>query len=287
MKKYLLKPGFEFLFSLGIIAVLALPQLLFAQSDKQPRKERKEIRITIKDNDTTFNGKNLKDLPPREKQEALAEINKMGRGMPFGDGRRAYSFKFKRDKDGRDSAFHFEIDSAHAIAGMMPRIRGFRMGPDGTDRLPQMRFRMDDIPFEGPAAAPRTFRKWDIVGKNTQHFNFTNMDKDGITTHISFRVADVRGPALKEVAGVTKADLDLQDLTLAPQFSAGKTTLSFTLPTKATADVQLTDSEGKTLWKDKAASATFTKSFPLGLNGIYHLIVKQGGKTAVKRIVKE
>jgi hypothetical protein len=34
-------------------------------------------------------------------------------------------------------------------------------------------------------------------------------------------------------------------------------------------------------------NGSFNKSFGLGLNGVYFLQVKQGGKVALKRIVKE
>ena len=81
--------------------------------------------------------------------------------------------------------------------------------------------------------------------------------------------------------------LDIQDLTLAPEFSAGKTVLMFSLLAKTPAEVMLKDSKGNVLWTDKTVNGNFSKTFPLGLNGVYYLRVKQGGKLEVKKIFKE
>jgi hypothetical protein len=293
MKKFLFKPGFEFIFSALIIAAMALPQLLFAQKE---RKTNKEVRITIRDNDTTYNGKNLKDLAPGEKQEALAEINKMGKDVP--DRRIAMNFKIRRGK-GTDSLI--TSDSARTFSRMAPRVRTLRRrSPEEQSLSRSFEFRMDTpdddsngfifkrrgdtemFSDEAPGRRLMAFNR-----RNTQNFNYSHTDKDGISTDVSYHVSDAMGPILKTIAGVTTTDLEITDLTLAPQFSAGKTILNFNLPAKGLADVQLTDTEGKPLWKDKTATGSFNKTFTWGLNGVYYLVVKQSGKTAVKRILKE
>jgi hypothetical protein len=292
MKKKLFKPGFEFIFSALIIAALALPQLLFAQKD---RKINKDVRITIRNNDTTYNGKNIKDLAPNEKQEALAEINKMGKGAP--DRRMAMDIRIRRDK-GTDSLI--TIDSVRTFSGLAPRVRTLRRRSPEEQSLSRS-FEFRDMPDddsngflfkrrgdaemfreEAPGRRLMAFNR-----RNTQNFNYIYTDKDGISTNVSYHVSDAMGPVLKTIAGVATTDLELSDLTLTPQFSAGKTMVNFNLPTKGLADVQLTDTEGKTLWKDKTATGSFNKTFTWGLNGVYYLVIKQNGKTAVKRILKE
>jgi len=292
MNKVLFKPGFEFIFSALIIASLALPQLLFAQKE---RKINKDVRITIRDNDTTYNGKNLKDLPPNEKQEALTEINKMGKNTP--DGRIAMNLRVRRDKGG-DSIII--IDSARTFSRLAPRVRTlrrrspeeqslsrsfeFRDTPDDDSNGYLFKRRGDTEMFrdEAPGRRPMAFNR-----RNTQNFNYNHTDKDGISTNVSYHVSDAMGPILKTIAGVSTTDLEISDLTLTPQFSAGKTMMSFSLPAKGITDVQLTDTEGKALWKDKTGTGSFNKTFTWGLNGVYYLVVKQNGKTAVKRILKE
>lgn len=279
MKKRLFQPGFELLFSAGIIAAIGLPQLLFAQSGKNVKKE---VSIVIKDSDTTFNGKNLKKMQPDEKQEALAEINKTVK--PMRGGQRRSNLNMRREFFGPDSAgvsiYTFHHDSLNRQHNTFD--------DDIITHIPDMNFRMESPRIEsyrynnGPVRSIRNMRR-----VNMQSFDYDNVGKDGMSTHVSYQVREALPEDAKTMAGVTASSLELQDLTLTPQFSAGKTVLNFTLPAKTVADVQLTDADGKLIWKDKVTAANFSKTFTWGLNGIYYLVVKQGAKAAVKRIVKE
>jgi hypothetical protein len=123
--------------------------------------------------------------------------------------------------------------------------------------------------------------------RNVQRFDYTNTGNDGISTHTSFRVSDASPEKVKNVTGAEKAELELRDLNLVPEFSSGKTLLMFNLASKIAAEVKFTDSEGKLIWSEKMANGEFSRSFPLGLNGVYFLQVKQGSKVALKRVVKE
>jgi hypothetical protein len=103
----------------------------------------------------------------------------------------------------------------------------------------------------------------------------------------AFRVSEPSKEKLKRIAGTEKAELAINDLNLTPEFSTGKTTLSFNLPAKTTADVKFTNTEGKVLWTDKATAGTFSKKISLPVNGVYYLQVKQGASVSVKKIIKE
>src|SRR6185312_6456023 len=100
MKTFNFKPGFEFIFALSLIAILGLPPVLLAQVQK-------DLEIKIENGDTTVNGKNIKDLSPAERQNALKDINHLNGDMPIsGDnekgGRERQMFFFKRsDSTGR------------------------------------------------------------------------------------------------------------------------------------------------------------------------------------------
>ncbi|CAM3899739.1 T9SS type A sorting domain-containing protein [Mucilaginibacter galii] len=280
MKKRLFNSSFEVLFTAGIVVALALPQLLFAQKHK-------EVNISIHNNDTTFNGKNLKDMKPAEKQEALTEINKTVK--PKGPRLQNLQLSFADLDSSGVRVYTYKRDSVNK--GRLPlnldQFRGDNI--NGMGNLPDMEFRIADGTHDRQLGALRFNNSPLHIRRmgNTQNFDYNNTDKDGISTHVSYHVTEAFTEAAKKVSGVEKSDLDLQDLTLTPQFSAGKTTLAFTLPAKTAADVQLTDSDGKIIWKEKATTAAFNKSFTWGLNGVFYLVVKQGGKTAVKRIVKE
>jgi hypothetical protein len=120
-----------------------------------------------------------------------------------------------------------------------------------------------------------------------QRFDYTNTGNDGISTHTSFRVNDASPEKLKSTTSNEKAELQIKDLNLVPEFSSGKTLLMFGLASKSVAEVKFSDNEGKLIWSEKAQNGSFSKSFPLGLNGVYLLQIKQGSKVALKRIVKE
>jgi hypothetical protein len=302
MKTHKIKPGFELIFSLSLFIIIGLPLLVFSQGTKNM-----EIKIT--NGDTVVNSKNIKELAPADREQALKDINNLrhadgpginGRqhivirkrgladtgthniiiekrrfrnwdnneiaGEPgFGNDStgRLFKFRMKRFGDG-DSTFTFN----------------YRMNGDRGERIEER-----DMDFDSRMRGPRM--NYFMRHRNFQSFDYNNTGSDGISTHISFRVNDPSPEKIKAVMGSEKAELELKDLNLVPEFSSGKTMLMFSLPLKTTADVKFTDSEGKLLWSDKALNGRFNKSFGLGLNGVYFLQVKQGGKVALKRIVKE
>jgi hypothetical protein len=126
--------------------------------------------------------------------------------------------------------------------------------------------------------------------RNTQNFMYNSTDNNGISTHVSYHVSD--HPVMLDYdAGKKEMKqldmLDITDLNIVPEFSAGKTVLMFSLPSKTVAAVELKDSKGTLLWSEKAINGSFNKTFALGLNGLYYLQVKQGDKIVVKEIMKD
>ena len=123
--------------------------------------------------------------------------------------------------------------------------------------------------------------------RNTQNFNYVNTDNEGFSTHVSFHVSEVSNDDLKKMPHIEGGKFEITDLNIVPEFTSGKTLLLFNLPAKTVAEVKLHDSEGKLIWSEKSTGGSFSKTFTLGLNGIYYLQVKQGNSVAVKRIMKE
>lgn len=280
MKKRLFNSSFEALFTAGVVLALALPQFLFAQKHN-------EVSINIHNNDTTFNGKNLKDMQPAEKREAIAEINKTVK--PKGSLLQNLQLRMAGPDSAGIRVYTYRRDSVNKgrLSLDLDQFRGDNL--NGIGHMPDIAFRMAD----GPRDGQRGILHYNNGANNirvtgsTQKVEYKFTDKDGINTYLSYQISEPFMDEAKKAAGVNKSDFELLDLTLTPQFSAGKITLSFTLPAKTTADVQLTNSDGQAIWKDKATTGVFSKSFTWGLNGVFYLVVNQGGKTAVKRIVKE
>ncbi|MBD1393957.1 T9SS type A sorting domain-containing protein [Mucilaginibacter glaciei] len=319
MKKLTSKPGFEAIFSLSLFAILCLPPLVMAQTQK-------DIEIKIINGDTTINGRDIKKLNAQERADAMQEIGKMSTinfRQNGKDGQADIIVRRRKDLRGnnllRESSNTDQLPKMNgnedpasspyktdfytnndALEPNQPRVRLRRLSPaDGNANRerrggPGQFKTMEDRPMRieldrayrdnGPGNRPMRLR---MSGSNVQNFDFENTDKDGISTHISFMVTDALPERGRPMAEAEKGRLILSDLSLSPEFSTGKTLLSFNLPAKATADVKLTDNQGTTLLAGKVLAGSFSKKVNIPLNGVYMLTVKQGAKSVTKRIVKE
>ncbi len=263
MKKRIFNPGFEFIFTLAILAILGLPPLVMAQSNK-------DLQISITNGDTTVNGRSIKDLSPKERQAALKDISTIASiapdKAPMARGMVMHPKNRFQPNNGKDSTMAFNY-----------RFRT-------EDRKMSVRPRNDDRMRERNPA-------FEFDHKNSQIFNYVTTDNNGISTHVSYRVSEPTEGLTHVGTDPDQQDqhekLDMTDLNIVPQFSAGKTVIMFTLPSKLVADVQFEDSKGNLIWSEKAVNGSFMKAFPMGLNGIYFLRVEQKGKLAVKKILKE
>ncbi len=297
MKTHFTKLGFELIFSLSLILIMVLPPMVFAQ------KNVKDLEIKIANGDTIINGKNIKDLSFDERKQALKDMKNIHylkgniknhiiikKSSPSDGNNEVVIENQLMDNDAPEIMEDAHIMNDPANHELKSRIKLLH------DKDSTFAFNYRINPMRGRIMEDRarnlsfSFREHPIElmhHKNMQSFNYVNVGNDGISTHISFRVTDASPEKTKAMAGVEKNDLAITDLNLVPEFSSGKTVLTFNLQTKASAEVKLTDSDGKTIWNDKTANGNFTKSFTLGLNGVYYLQVKQGNKTTVKRVVKE
>jgi hypothetical protein len=293
MKAHFLKPGFELIFSISLIAILALPPVLMAQNQK-------DLEIKIENGDTTINGKNIKQLSAKERREALTDIKHLN-GRISGNDETEKVFLFQRDSvyglgrikfkrnGNRFPVIHDDMITRDSLGNAIEINRDNL----NTNRRFTFRYRMNnDNPgrkellgdnIEGPFRGP-------LMGyerRNSQNFNYVSTNNDGISTRVSFHVSDASNDDLKRIPHVEGAKFEIENLNLVPEFTSGKTLLMFNLSAKTPAEVKLCDSEGRVLWTEKSIGGSFSKTFGLGLNGIYYLQVKQGRNVVVKRILKE
>ena len=268
MKTPFVKPCFEFVFCVGLIAILGLPPVLMAQTHK-------DLDIKIENGDTVINGKNIKLLSPAEKQSALSDISHIGAikdnppNMYKDTAGNARPYRFRNDHHTLITESTVLRDSAGNVISMKTRK---------NNPPPARRNRMDDGRPNPPGMR--------YGGKNTQSFDYVDVDNEGITTRVTYHISEVSNDDLKKMPYVEGPKFEVKDLNLVPEFSTGKTLLMFNLLSKTAASVQLTDSEGKLVWSEKALGGSFKKTFPLGLNGVYYLQIKQGNSIALKRIMK-
>ena len=259
MKTHFLKPGFEFIFSLTLIVILALPPVLLAQAQKPATKD---FEITIVNGDTTINGKKISELNADDRTAAMKDIGHIE----------------KPDSAG-STAMHMQ---RHRM--MMKDSTGNNIGIGGL----RLRKRaMNDKNQAGFNRDMQNMPDMRMPRRNTENFDYVSTDNDGISTHVRFHIADASNTDLKRMEYVEGPKFEIRDLSIVPEFASGKTLLIINLPLKTPASVKLSDSQGKVLWSEKAVGGTLSKTFALGLNGIYFLQVKQGNAYSVKRILKE
>lgn len=303
MKKRAFKPGFEFIFSLSLLIILGLPPFVSAQ------KVNTDLNINITNGDTTINGKNIKELSAAERKDALKNISRISViNSDNADGPRDLVIVTKKEGDQGRSEIVIEKKgtagdeeepiiadndvNANGTKVQHLRIRINRNGNDSTyafnyntDNAPKHRMEVREFRMNDDKEGPMRFNR-----RNTQNFMYTNTDNNGISTRVGYHVSDHQAMLDYDAGKPERSQLemlDLTDLNIIPEFSAGKTVLMFSLPSKAVAEVQFKDSKGNLLWSGKALNGSFSKSFALGLNGLYYLQVKQGNKVAVKEIMKD
>src|SRR6202012_1970139 len=120
MKKRIFNPGFEFIFTLAILAVLGLPPLVMAQNTK-------DLQISITNGDTTVNGKSIKDLSPKERKEALKDISTIAAIPPAPHAGMENRPRLRKD-------IVITRHSAVPVGHMRPHDGKMAMRPRGNDR---------------------------------------------------------------------------------------------------------------------------------------------------------
>ena len=130
-----------------------------------------------------------------------------------------------------------------------------------------------------------------MESNNSSYFNYSHTDKDGISSRMNIRISDANKDQLKKITGAETIakSLDVSDLTLFPNFSSGKMTLSFNLVSKGNAKIRVLDSDMISIFADDATNfnGNYVKQLLLPKNGVYYVAVNQNGNWFVKRFVKE
>ena len=293
-------------------------------------QEKKEIRrtIIITDGDTVINGKKLKDASSADRKMLLKELdeakaNRKGLQQRKGIKERKEIYIERSDKEPRvlrwrseddgegrnlrlrdndTHVFKFDGDSLVMGFGNDSLMKRFHFKMDGLDsNMRNHVFSFDDnmrsIPRVMDRVRPRVFMDgMDMFDRipsrreNSQTFNYTNTDKDGISSRMSIRISEANEDVLKKInAGSNKTELTVNDLTFSPSFSNGKLNLSFSLPEKGSAEIRILDSGMKEIFSDKSAAINniYFKQISLPKNGVYYISISQAGKAFVRRVVKE
>lgn len=269
------KYGFEFIFSISLIIVMALPPIVLAQN-------RKSVDIRIVNGDTTINGKTISALSATERAEALAAI-KYTPVPPPTPGSNT-SVMLKQGNNGKNITIEREIVRNTDAHTAEKRVSVKRLRTDSA-----FTYHLDtDLPQIDMVQLPGNNTDHLIKGTpDSQKFNFTNTDSDGIVTDVRYTITNAGADKLMAISGVSKAANLIADLNLGYEFTTGKTLLNITISAAGQKEITFYGHAGSIIWADKTAALTYSRKFALPVNGLFYLQVKQGSKVALKKIVKE
>ncbi len=202
-----------------------------------------------------------------------------------------HAFKFNGDStlafdlDTLMNGFSFKMTGpdSNMHKRMMSMNKNFRFEmPEGMKGRQHPHLFVDGSEFPGFGEEERN---------NSQSFNYMNTDKDGITSRMNIRISEANDEMLNKITGNEKhtTSLEVADLTLFPNFSNGKITLSFNLDEHGTTDIKILDSDLKPVFTDKQINlgSNYTKQILLPKNGVYYITVSQNGNWFIRRLIKE
>lgn len=276
-------------------------------SSVKAQQEKRVIKsIIISNGDTIINGKKLSEVDKQERNHLRKEFSEMesntkglegnseGRViirkrtskeapvLNWNDGNpKEFELRVEKNIPGDVHIFEFEGDDldSNLRKRVITMNRNFNLNEPGMGgrNTPPMVFERRIM----PEAAER---------KNSSSFNYNNIDKDGISSRMNLRISDADKDQLKKITGSESMTsiLNVEDLTLFPNFSTGKLGLSFNLESRGLVKVKILDTELNQVYADEAAnfSGNYIKQISLPKNGIYYISIQQNSGWYVRKLIK-
>jgi len=300
MKKYILNPHL-LLMGFFVLIIVSSGSSVKAQQEKRVIKS-----IIISNGDTIINGKKLSEVDKQERNHLRKEFSEMesntkglegnseGRViirkrtskeapvLNWNDGNpKEFELRVEKNIPGDVHIFEFEGDDldSNLRKRVITMNRNFNLNEPGMGgrNTPPMVFERRIM----PEAAER---------KNSSSFNYNNIDKDGISSRMNLRISDADKDQLKKITGSESMTsiLNVEDLTLFPNFSTGKLGLSFNMESRGLVKVKILDTELNQVYADEAAnfSGNYIKQISLPKNGIYYISIQQNSGWYVRKLIK-
>lgn len=256
--------------------------------------------------------KGLHEPGKHDRQVIIKRKHETDRSELSGKGDDMHEFRFEFDDKMPEGKRFFRFDSDSLMLSMNPDslINSLKFRLNGLDSNLRKRIitMHRDFDFEGPRMlkrpqaprapmppdAPLFFDRTPLTGmterKNSSSFNYNHVDKDGIPSRMSIRISDPEKEKTKAITGSENisTDLDVKDLTLFPNFSNGKTGLSFNLDGRGTMKIKILNSDLKVVFSEDVSSfqGNYMKQITLPQNGIYYITINQNSKWFIKKLIK-
>lgn len=290
--------------------MLVFSPLAYAQSKKEFEKT-----IIIKEGDTIINGKKFSDVDKsdraalrkdiREFEKELAERKKemqIEKRLRESDVLMEKNRHGKRSESDTSKLREFRIERHHPRELRVFDRDSLILSMNADTIIRRFHRSIDDLGEELSALPhgdiririPNSAREWKDIRSgawgerlNSQSFNYNYTDKEGISNRMHIRISEVPEDKVKQVSGSETNTLTVEDLTLFPNFSSGRMTLSFNLPGKGNALIKILDSDLNSVFSGQGSGETYFKQFNMLKNGVYYIHIKQGSRSFVRKIVKE
>ncbi|SDM04770.1 Por secretion system C-terminal sorting domain-containing protein [Daejeonella rubra] len=318
MKKYILNPHL-LLMGFFVLIIISSGSSVKAQVDKKMTRS-----IIISNGDTIVNGKKMSEADKKERIRLREEFNEMeGKAKgPGGQNEERVIIRRRNSgeeppvlnwNDGKQQEFEFRFDNkmpggVHVFKfdgneiNVDTLMKGFNFKMDGLDsnlrkRIITMHRNFDTTKeprMSGRIAPPMVFERRMMPGteerNNVSSFNYNHIDKDGIPSRMNIRISDAEKEQLKKITGSESLTtvLEVEDLTLFPNFSNGKLGLSFNMESRGAVKIKILDSQLNQIYADEAANFTgnYMKQIDLPKNGIYYISIKQNTGWFVRKLIK-
>lgn len=295
--------------------LLAVVIITTSKKVKAQEKEQKEVKIAIiiNDGDTTVNGKKFKNLSEEEKTELRKEFTQVEKrrismNAPKFNKSMAVTIKKSADND----SLIIVTDStrmrnfSYTFNGNAPKVYEFKRDSllrklDGMNIDREIilgRSLGDDMDWEmvHPRRAmpgrPNLNNRVEFLmpnSPNSNNFSYSTTDNDGFTTRINYTISEPSNTDLKNTFKDEKIafnSLNISDVMLVPNFSTGKTTLTFTSKAKGALNIKMIDSAGNAILSENKTlvGESYSNTFSASRNGNYFLQITQGSQTFIRKV---
>ena len=300
MKKYILNPHL-LLMGFFVLIIISSGSSVKAQQEKRVIKS-----IIISNGDTIINGKKLSEVDKQERirlRKEFSEMESTTKGFEGNSESRVIIRKRTSKEapvlnwnDGNPKEIELRVEK-----NMPEDIQIFKFEGDGLDSNLRKRvitmnrnFNLNELGMGGRNTPPTVFDQGRMPGaaerKNSASFNYNNIDKDGIPSRMNLRIIEAGKDQLTKIMGSESmtSTLNVEDLTLFPNFSTGKLGLSFNMESRGPVKVKVLDSQLNQVYADEATnfSGNYMKQISLPKNGIYYISIQQNASWFVKKLIK-
>lgn len=289
--------------------------IVSSSSSVRAQNEKRIVRsIIITNSDTIFNGQKLSDAKAEDRIRLRKELKEMSQEM---DGSSENNIINKKKNSKEPLVLKWNDDAENELELNNKDVEVFKFDKNNIDidsLLNRFDFKLGGLDSNlrekiitmhrniRPSQPRSEFRfnpnqpllknaMPSLEGrKNSSSFNYNYIDQDGIPSRMNIRISEPEKEYLEKITGFkdSNTDLKIEDLTLFPNFSTGKTGVSFNTLSNSPLKLKILNSEFKQVFSDEinSVNGSYNKQISLPKNGVYYIAIKQRNAWFLRKIIK-